>query len=213
MVSLPGTIRHQPNFVPIVPSLWRNRGSARITPSAPRPPTQRSSLPKATDDPKSRSPMSSGALPGFVMGQFFASARVSGDGAAAGAALAATVEEGREVGLVPSDDATAAAPELGGGAGEHAANITVSSRRTAGVLTSKPQLWWDLVLILHHTPAPPAWFRRLTWSGRSPTPRLNSRHHSGSASGTDVVRAPYVPAPMRGSISGVSNSAAGPQSL
>lgn len=41
-------------------------------------PTHRSSLPTAADDPKSRSPMSSGALPGFVTGQFLASAIESG---------------------------------------------------------------------------------------------------------------------------------------
>ncbi len=138
MVSNPGTIRHQPNFHPIDPSLSTNRESARITPSSPSPPTQRSVLPKATADPKSRSPMSSGALPGFDTGQFFASPRVSGEAVAAGAPLAAAVDEGGGVGLVPTGDGSAAALGLGGVAGEHAANVTVSSRMTAGALMIEP---------------------------------------------------------------------------
>jgi len=88
--------------------------------------------------------MSSGALPGFVTRQFFASARVSGEARAAGVALAATGEEGGEVGVVASVGGAAeglgVALELGlaGVAGEHAANSRVSSKSTAEVLMNNP---------------------------------------------------------------------------
>jgi hypothetical protein len=81
--------------------------------------------------------MSSGALPGFVTGQFFASGRVSGEAVAAGVLVPAIVWGGG-VGLLPAGDATTSALGLGSVAGEHAASDMLKSRRTAEVLTPEP---------------------------------------------------------------------------
>ena len=157
MVSVPETIRHQPNFHPIDPSLSTNPESASITPPSPRPPTHRASLPNAADDPKSRSPMSTGALPGFVTGQLFASATVSGEAVSAGVPVAATVEE-RDGGL-------------GGGGGEQAANAMLRSRRTAEVLMSKPRQGRIVSSSLDHTPTPLARFPATALACQRPTLR------------------------------------------
>lgn len=93
---------------------------------------------------------------GVVTGQFFASARVRGDGATAGAPLAAAVEVGLGIGPVLSGDATAVAG-LGGVAGEHAATVTLSSRRTAEDPMRQPCLGSGRVLIadhIHHSRRP-----------------------------------------------------------
>lgn len=138
IVSVPEAIRHQPSFHSIDPSLSTKRESARITPPSPSPPTHKKLLPKAADDPKSRSPMRSGALPGFVTAQLSASAIVSREPVAAGAPVSAAVE-GDGVGMPPTGDARAAALGLRGIAGEHAANVMLRSRTTAELLKGKPR--------------------------------------------------------------------------